>query len=491
MSKLQLVTNNLNYSFDDRVLFEDLSLSVSTEDRIALIGQNGSGKSTLLKILAGEIAPSAGVVSQNTQIGYFAQSYPLIRNIETTIAEYLMQKDIPLEQIYTSFMRIWLKPIDLSKRIIDLSGGEFTKFMFAIIDQTKPDLLILDEPTNNIDAYSIERLKEYIKYFQGGVVFVSHNLEFISSVPNQIWELENLSVNKTISTYLEFQEIKRLEENARLSKLSSTNKELKKLQSAYLFEKQRINKDQKKQAKLQKKGTSGVPKIMAGIKKNEAERSSGKKLNNLAIQIDSLKKERSVLQKTISKKAYLEVETEKIKPSLILKIQKDILDNKVNFSIYFGDKVSIDGPNGSGKTTLCKYIFNQTKDKFKVAYLDQKYEVVDLNKSALENMNTFNKTLGQETNRRFLGNFLFSSKDQVNQKASTLSGGELARLTFAMVTAGEVDLLILDEPVNNIDLETLSVIIDGLKNFKGALIVVSHDKKFLENIGIKQSVSLV
>jgi len=490
VSKPQLVTNNLTYSFDDRVLFEDLTLTISSQDRIALIGQNGSGKSTLLKILAGEIAPSAGLVIQHCHIGYFAQSYPSIRNLEITIAEYLMQKDIPLEQIYTSYMRIWLKPIDLSKRIIDLSGGEFTKLMFAIIDQTKSSLLILDEPTNNIDHFSVERLKEYIKYFQGGVVFVSHNLEFISTVPNQIWELENQSIQTTIATYLEFQEIKKLEENARLGKLSSTNKELKKLKSAYLFEKLRINKDQRKQAKLQKKGTPGVPKIMAGIKKNEAEKSSGKKLNNLTIQIDSLKKERSILQKTISKKAYLELETEKSKPSLILDVQKDILSNRLDFSIYFGDRISIDGPNGSGKTTLCKYIFNQTKDKFKVAYLDQKYDVVDLNKSVLENMNTFNKTLGQETNRRFLGNFLFSTKGQVNQKASTLSGGELARLAFAMVTAGEVDLLILDEPVNNIDIQTQEVIIHGINRFNGALVVVAHDNLFKDKLKLKKFISL-
>lgn len=490
MSKLQLVTNNLNYSFDDRVLFEDLSLSVSTEDRIALIGQNGSGKSTLLKILAGEIAPTSGNVHQESKIGYFAQSYPLIRNLDVSIAEYLMQQDIPLEQIYTSFMRIWLKPIDLSKRIIDLSGGEFTKFMFAIIDQTKPNVLILDEPTNNIDAYSIERLKEYIKYFQGGVVFVSHNLEFISTVPNQIWELEDKSIQKTIASYLEFQAIKKREEESQLAKFSSTNKELRKLQSAYQFEKQRLNKDQVKQARLQKKGTSGVPKIMAGIKKNEAQISSGKKLNNLAIQISNLQKEKSSLQKTVSKKAYLEIESESKKPGLILNVKQAILANNLDFSIYFGDRISIDGANGSGKTTLCKYIFNKTKDNFKVAYLDQKYDVVDLNKSVLENMNTYNKTLGQETNRRFLGNFLFSSKDQVSQKASTLSGGELARLAFAMVTAGEVELLILDEPVNNVDLETLNVIIEGLKTYKGAIIVVSHDKKFLENIYIKTSVSL-
>ncbi len=490
MSKLQLVTNNLAYSFDDRVLFENLSLSVSTEDRIALIGQNGSGKSTLLKILAGEIAPSAGLVIQDCHIGYFAQSYPSIRNLEITIAEYLMQQDIPLEQIYTSYMRIWLKPIDLSKKIIDLSGGEFTKFMFAIIDQTKPEVLILDEPTNNIDAYSIERLKEYIKYFQGGVVFVSHNLEFISSVPNQIWELENLAVNKTISTYLEFQEIKKLEENARLGKLSSTNKELKKLKSAYQFEKLRINKDQKKKAKLQKKGTSGVPKIMAGIKKNEAQISSGKKLNNLSVQISNLQKEKSSLQKSVLKKAYLEFETENKKPGLILNLQQTILSNNLDFSIYFGDRISINGQNSSGKTTLCKYIFNQTKDKFKVAYLDQKYEIVDLNKSVLENMNTFNKTLGQETNRRFLGNFLFSTKGQVNQKASTLSGGELARLAFAMVTAGEVDLLILDEPVNNIDIQTQEVIIHGINRFNGALVVVAHDNLFKDKLKLKKFISL-
>lgn len=484
-----LTANNISYNLDSKTLFEDVNISIEKKDKIALIAPNGSGKTTLLKILTGEILANKKIETLGL-ISYFKQSYPEIKSSKLNIAEYLIKQKMQFDQVYTSHMRIWLEKLDFEKRLNHLSGGELTKLMIAIEASQTPDIFILDEPTNNLDNYSIERLIEYIKYFQGGLVFVSHNLNFLNNVPNKLWILEDKKLEIYNLNYTEYLEYKKILRNAREDQLRSLNKNIKKAKKALIFEKDRHQKEQSNQLKLKKKGNLSIPKMAAGFKKNESERSSGKKKNSLEKHLLELKQQKIELAEITSKKAYLQLATKKNNFNLITNIQTEILGKKILFSIYYGDRIAISGRNGSGKTTLCKYVFEKTADKFKVAYLDQKYKVVDSEKTVWENILDFNKNFGEQDLRRILGNFLFTSKEQINQKASTLSGGELVRLAFAMITAKELDLLILDEPLNNIDIQTQEVIIQGLNHYQGALIVVSHDKKFIDEINIKSRLNV-
>jgi len=175
-----------------------------------------------------------------------------------------------------------------------------------------------------------------------------------------------------------------------------------------------------------------------------------------------------------------------------------VLVENAEITILYGDRIVITGRNGVGKTMFVKALLDESTDlktegeaylaqESNIVYLSQKYEIVDINLTLVENMQSVNKDLSYEQIRKLLGNFLFFNQEDINKKASVLSGGEVARLAFAMITAKPIDLLVLDEPTNNLDIDTVDSIVDALEDFLGAIIVISHNIEFLSKIGIEHA----
>lgn len=505
-----LDVKNVSKSFNDNLLFADLSFSLNPTDRLAIIGNNGVGKTTLLKMILKEESIDNGsiTVAAHKSIGYLSQV--MIHSFDNTLYEEMLQsfKDVikmkeDLEklgeelsknpqdtqllkkygnlenafsnkggydyeyQIEMMVSKFGFSKADYDRRIGSFSGGERNKIAFTRLLLDKPDILILDEPTNHLDVSTIEWLETYLKTYQGAIILVSHDRYFIDALCNCILEITNHKgeyYRGNYSFYLK-EKVARYEQQ-----LKAYNLQQKEIEHLTML----IKKFKPKPTKVA--FAKDREKKLARILDNkiDAPKKDGKKVNLNLKALD----ERRVRQLTIDN-----LEFGYDKPLGFVK----------EFPVYGGDKVAIIGENGIGKTTLLKTIGHMLPAlagkitehrELRYGYIDQNQIQIDSELTVFDYLHNFYPYMSNFEIRHHLGSFLFT-EDDVFKTVNQLSGGEKVRLSFARLLLQKYDILLFDEPTNHMDIETRKVLESTLVDYPGTIIFVSHDRYFISELATK------
>jgi ATPase subunit of ABC transporter with duplicated ATPase domains len=502
-----LIAENLSYELDStQTLFQGIYLSLSANDRVALVGSNGVGKSTLLKILAGQIHPTQGSVSCNGSTYYLPQISTIRETMQTeSVLDFLTTLSNEWWEIEHILENTFNTTLDLSLLLQNLSGGELTKLFLAVGLARSPNLLLLDEPTNHLDYLALEELHQFLCQFQGAFVIVSHKPFFLDQVTNTTWELTPVGLQVYGGNFSFYREQKQLEQAAKMRSHETVRKELKRTKATALREQERAAQSSRRGRQRELGGD--LPRIVAGGLKRQAEATAGtqKVKHDQAIAATTQKVAETKVRTNKATSIQFEEKSHKHRKLIEIThanlwVEDRLLLKEIQLQVMSSDRIAISGTNGSGKSSLVKAILSidstsaslqgdvQLAD-MKTVYLDQSYELVDRTQTALENMHRANPALNYQLLRQQLGHFLFFN-DEVHKSASVLSGGELARLAIAMITISELDLLILDEPTNNLDVTTVDQMVEALNEYEGAVWVISHDLDFLSRINITRSLHL-
>ncbi|BAY08809.1 ribosomal protection-like ABC-F family protein [Calothrix sp. NIES-2098] len=503
-----LLAENISYELGvDRTLFQRVHINISMDHRIALVGRNGIGKSTLLKILAGQISPSGGSVCRKHNVYYLPQISTIREKITAdSVLDFLSSISDEWWKIEEILQTQFHTTLDLSLPVTNLSGGELTKLFLAIGLSQEPNLLLLDEPTNHMDLQALESLRLFLQDFAGAYIIVSHKPFFLDRVTQVTWELTPDGVKVYGGNFSYYRKQKEIELEVALRSHEVARKELKRAQATAMQEQQRAAQSHRQgRAKFL---NGSIDRMSAGLIKTKAEASAGnaKKKHELAV-AKATQNVADTKVKTTKVTSIQLAERDQKRRNLIdiqganLWVSESLLIKNMQMHITCGDRIAIVGANGSGKSTLAKAILEKEQQALldsgevllsptmKAVYLDQTYELVNRQQTILENMQSANPNLSYQQLRQQLGHFLFKY-DDVHKSASVLSGGELARLAIAIVSISEIDLLILDEPTNNLDIETVEQMVAGINDYQGALWVISHDIDFLSRINITQGFKL-
>ena len=481
-----LTLKNINISLGAREILKDISFVVGDNEKIGIVGVNGAGKSTLLKIIAKVIEPDLGSISFTGRMSYLSQEIHkeigvdkgeihLGREESLTIGEYLIiEKGIDIEEweINRYLNNLAMKDKDCESVLSELSGGQKIKVELVRILCERPDILILDEPTNFLDIPSAEWLMNYLISYPSTVIIVSHDLRLMNRALDKIIYMNERTKDIEIykGNYDQFLKMKSLREDWLVKAIKKEEKRAKRLFiSATKISKRGTAKEKQKAAKR----FNLVKTVKEDIKEKENLLVKSKKMRfNLPPLVISSK---NVLEVSNISKEYIEG----------VPVLKDI-----NFLIERGEKIAIIGKNGVGKTTLLKILADKLKKnsgKIKwggntfIGYYSQEYEGLDYNKTVFENFDI--KGMSDLDKRRFLGNFLIS-KEMPFQKVKSLSGGEKTRLALAKIFAQDFNVLLLDEPTTYLDPMSQKLLLKVLSEYKGTILLVSHEPTFVKDMGI-------
>lgn len=500
-----LSATDIGFELPHKTLFKALSVSIARGDRIGLIGKNGEGKSTFLKILSGAIEPTSGRVDAHGKAHYVAQLDFALFEKSDTVAEFLKRRALSWPLVQASLARIFSEiHIVQNKEVRALSGGELAKLLIAIADSDNPDVLLLDEPTNHLDAEGLEVLKNYLHAFRGAFVVVSHDPLFLEYVASTIWEIDQGNLIHFKGTYSAYQDQKKLADEARERALEAARKGVRKAHRAIEASQTRVSRASR--AGKRSKAEPSRDKFAEGFFRGQSEKTAGKIKRQQDQMLEEREQRVSEFRKPKRKTTHIGLDegAERSKRMLVsvsdgsVSIANRKLIEHIDLRIEFGDRIVITGKNGSGKSLFVKGLMGiqntlaiegvvKRGEGIEAVYMDQKYHSIDPELSILDTMLQANPNLDEQAARTQLGTYLFGTEISVTTKAGMLSGGETARLVLAQITAKPIDLLVLDEPTNNLDIETLDIIADALKDFKGALLVISHNIHFLAQLEIQRA----
>jgi ABC transport system ATP-binding/permease protein len=467
---------DVSIGFGGPRLLEEINLQIESREWVGLLGRNGSGKSTLLKLISGEILPHSGTIArqQNLRLAYLPQEVP--QDLAGRVGEIVANGLEPLtgtldedhqwqrqHQVEKVLSQMELNPED---RFETLSAGLKRRVYLARGLARNPDLLLLDEPTNHLDIGSIDWLEEFLKRWGGTLVFVTHDRVFLQHLATRIVELDRGRLFDWHCDYPTF--VKRKEEM--LSAEQAQNE---------VFDKKLAQEEQWIRKGIEARRTRNEGRVRALKRLREIRRERRELSGRVRMQISAE-----------NRSGRLVVEAENVSYSYG---DKPILRD-FSTTIQRGDKVGIVGSNGSGKTTLLRVLMGELPPSqgevrvgtnVEMAYFDQLRAQLDENKSVMDNVGQGRDTItvnGQSRNLvGYLEDFLFT-RDRVRAPISALSGGERNRLLLARLFTQPANLLVLDEPTNDLDLETLVVLEDLLLEYEGTLLLVSHDRAFLNNL---------
>ena len=502
--------NNIYKQFSGEYLLKDISFTIEDKDRIGLVGLNGTGKSTLIKMLLGmeridpDLQNNIGNISMSntTKVGYLSQNHNFSDEMNSVYEEMLevfieehklwheiqkinsflaisegeeLEKNLELLSDLTIKyeskngyeieyrIRQILTGLELEgyqEQIIkDLSGGEKTRVALAKLLLQEPDLLVLDEPTNHLDLVSIEWLEEYLKKYGKAFLLVSHDRIFLDNVCNKIYEIENKKLYKYDGNFSRFILQKELILKGELKRYEKEQEKVKKMEE-YI---------DRFRAGIKARQAQGRQKILDRIEQMDDPIFNPQRMR-LKFEVASSTGENVLQVRNVSKS-----------------FDGNKVLNNINFDLYKGERVGIIGKNGIGKSTLLKIIMEKiSKDKgeiaigsrVKIGYYDQDHSALHGENTVLQEINT-SLNLTQEYLRTLAGGFLFSGED-VEKRIDKLSGGEKVRVSFLKLYMEKANLLILDEPTNHLDIYSIEVLEDALEDYEGTLLVVSHNRHFLD-----------
>ncbi len=465
----------------NKEILKNVTLTIDTNEKIGLVGVNGAGKSTLLKIAVGREEPDLGTISFKGNISYLAQETHRGLDIENypelTIGEYLIiEKEIEAEEWEIKKLLNHLKMEDKScdSKLSELSGGQKIKVEIIKILLEESDLLVLDEPTNFLDIPSAEWLMRYLISYPKAVLVVSHDLRLMNKGLSKIWYLNEKTHDVEVyrGNYEQFLKVKALRDEFLVKQLESEEKKAQKVfELAQGLSGRKSIKEKKRAARKFEE---------AKVMKDE--------VNELKIKLAKSKKMRIGIP-TPSQSSMNVLEVSNISKSYIdpITVLKD-----VSFKVHRYERVAIIGKNGVGKTTLLKILAGKqgsTSGSYEwgygtdVGYYSQENEDLNLNMTVWENVERLD--WGNIDKRKFLGGFLISG-DMVDQKVCTLSGGEKTRLALAKLFAGRHNVLLLDEPTTYLDPDSQKILLNALKEYKGTIIIVSHEPVFVRELDIEK-----
>lgn len=446
--------------YGEKVIFEDASFGVQEGDKVGIIGINGTGKSTLLKMLAGEEVPETGqiIMQNNVRLAYLPQNPQFPEN--ATILSYI--QDCEAEwKVQSNLTQLGIT--EYEKQIAVLSGGQRRKVALAKILAQDFDILLLDEPTNHLDEAMISWLEEYLKNFRGTVLMVTHDRYFMDKVTNRILEISHGKMYSYEANYSKFLELKAEREEMELASE-------RKRQSVLRME-----------LEWAKRGCRArTTKQRARLERLEALKNTAAPVGDQSVELESV--ETRMGKKTIELK------------HVSKKYGNQVLVEDFNYILLKNQKLGIIGPNGCGKSTLMKLMAGLVEpdsgtvemgETIKIGYfaqeeqeMDERQRVIDYVKDIAEYINTKD---GKISASQMLERFLFIP-DMQYAPIGKLSGGEKRRLYLLGVLSSEINVLLLDEPGNNLDIPTLTILEDYLNSFTGIVVTVSHDRYFLDNV---------
>lgn len=514
-----LSAKDLTKTYGVDVILQDVSFHINEGDRIGIIGANGAGKTTLLKMLSGELSCDGGdfFLQSDKTVGYLKQSdnfrseHTVIEEVEAIFSGMARMEEEMLElsaaisekaekgesgpevdrmlarydqmqqeyrdkggYSYKSEMNGVLSSMAFgeefyNKKISTLSGGERTRLALACLLLKKPDLLFLDEPTNHLDIGTLKWLEQYLKAYKGTILLVSHDRYFLDQIVNRIFEVENHRLETYEGSYSQYAEQKKQRRETQLRQYQNQQKEIARQEGMIRRFKERGTE------KLAKRAASREKRLAAMDRVERPEPLRGKMKLRFH---QNFKSGNDVLL------------AEDLAKSFGYGMNEKRLFSGVNFDIKRGERICIVGPNGVGKTTLLKVIrgeLSPTGGRLKVGYnvefgyYDQEQSLLNDANTVLEELHDAYRLYTDTELRSILGRFLFQGED-VFLKVGSLSGGEKARLSLLKLMMSGPNVLLLDEPTNHLDIESREVFEDALLEFPGTVLVVSHDRYFLNKI---------
>ena len=497
-----LNANNLYHSYGDQPLLDMANLSIEDGERICLVGRNGTGKSTLLKMLSGQIKSDEGEInkSRGLRVAELKQEVPA--SIEGSVYDCIASGIGELGNVITEWHHLVLQVAtdisvlprmqelqdiieannawNLENRISatvsrlnlpadaefnQLSGGMKRRVLLGMALVAEPDLLLLDEPTNHLDIESIIWLEEFLQQFKGSLLFISHDRSFLKSLATRIIDLDRGKLTSWPGSYERYLEAKQAQ-----LEVESTHNALfdKKLALEEVWIRQGI--------KARRTRNEGRVRALEQLRRDRSDR---RELQGRV---------KLVTQKS-EKSGKIVINAE----AVTFQFEDKTIVNNFTFKMLRGEKIGIIGPNGCGKSTLIKLLLGklapqegdiQLGTKLEAAYFDQHRETLDLEKSVRDNL--VEKSDHVEVNGvskhviSYLKDFLFSEK-KINMPVKALSGGERNRLLLARLFTRSFNFLVMDEPTNDLDMDTLELLEELLVDFKGSLLLVSHDRNFIDN----------
>ncbi|HIF9132889.1 TPA: ATP-binding cassette ATPase Uup [Photobacterium damselae] len=496
--------SNAQLAYGDHPLLDKAEFVLQPNERVCLVGRNGAGKSTLMKVIAGEILLDDGSIQRQSELvvsrleqdpprdaegtvfDYVAEG---LADVGTLLREYHQQLDLitadPSESNINRLARIqekldhanaWqidtritqvLESLNLTANTLltDLSGGWQRKAALARALVCDPDILLLDEPTNHLDVTTIEWLEGFLKEFRGSIIFISHDRAFIRSMATRIVDLDRGQLSSFPGDY-----------------------------EKYLDEKEeQLRVEAEQNAEFDKKLAQEEVWIRQGIKARRT-RNEGR-----VRALKQLRNERSE-RREVQGKADMQLQEAKRSGKIVFEAENishsfgdQAIIKDFSFNVMRGDRIALIGPNGCGKSTLLKILLGQLENsggkfhcgtKLEVAYFDQYREILDPEKTVMDNLADGKQEVVVNGKSRhalgYLQDFLFHPR-RARTPVKALSGGEKNRLLLAKLFLKPNNLLVLDEPTNDLDIETLELLEEILANYQGTLLLVSHDRQFVDN----------
>ncbi|HET7819448.1 MAG TPA: ATP-binding cassette domain-containing protein [Bacteroidia bacterium] len=506
-----LSVNEISVHFGGRTLFEEISFLVNKQDRIGLAGRNGAGKSTMLKIIAGEQSPDSGEVTKpnNFTIGYLPQdmthqpgktvfeetasAFAEVKELEKKIAYvndqiatrtdyesdaymklihdlheynerinhlggYSLNADIESTLIGLGFERK-----DFDRLTDEFSGGWRMRIELAKLLLQKPDLLLLDEPTNHLDIESIRWLEDFLQNYFGAIVMVSHDKTFLDNITTRTIEITMGRIYDYKSNYSKYLLLRKERKEAQIQAAKNQQKYIEKTEA--LINKFRAKKDK----------AAFAQSLIKKLDKLEIVEVDEEDTSSIKFKFPPApRSSRMVVTAEDTKKQYGE----------------KVIFSHVNFRIERGDRVAFVGRNGEGKSTMSKIIIGEESfdgvlkvgESVEIGYYAQNQaEILNGEKTILETIDESADGESRKNIRAILGSFLFSG-DDVNKYVKVLSGGEKGRLAMCKLLLQPHSLLVLDEPTNHLDMRSKDVLKTALQQYDGTLILVSHDRDFLQGL---------
>lgn len=515
---------------DAHVQFKNISLTIHAGEKAALAGNNGSGKSTLLKLMAGRLKPREGSITgpsayyvpqvsglqEHLSIAGALQVQDQIQALQDIlhghVSEYnlqLLNEDWEIEARCREAMQAWdLGDLPLNTRMAELSGGQKTKIFLAGIYIHKPRLILLDEPGNHLDSNGRALLYDLIQRSGSTIIVVSHDRTLLNLL-DPVYELSKGCISRYGGNYSFYETQKQLEKQVQDQDLKSREKALRKARETERETAERRQRLDTRGKKKQEK--AGLPRISMNTLRNKAEKSTSRlkqvHSEKTGVLLQELQEARSAVPGI--EKMKLGFEASSLQQGKTLIRVKDLnysysgrplWKRGLNFELYAGERLALQGANGCGKTTLVKLLLHQLvpvsghihSTVANTVYLDQDYSPVDSPNSVYGLAQQFNSGALQEHEiKTRLNRFLFPA-DSWTKACHALSGGERMRLMLCCLTLGKQapDMIILDEPTNNLDILNMDILVNALSDYPGTLLVISHDSSFLEQIRIDRSIHI-